>query len=74
MIKYVFDEKGSLATEEEVITVGFATQEKKGILMKIVNPDKNEYISVELNNNGKIGGNQISNQGKLEKLAQTVKA
>ncbi|XP_064644863.1 neurexin-4-like isoform X1 [Lineus longissimus] len=52
MIKYVFDAKGSLATEEEVITVGFATQEKKGILMKIVNPDNDEYISIELNNNG----------------------
>ena len=52
MIKYTFDEEsGNIATDEETIIIGFATQEKKGMLMHIRNDDQDnpEYITVELN-------------------------
>lgn len=55
MIKYTFDEdSGNIATDEETIIIGFATQEKKGMLMHIRSDDEEnpEYITVELNNNG----------------------
>ena len=55
MIRYEFDEtSGNIATDEETIIIGFATQEKKGMLMHIRNNDvlNPEYITVELNNNG----------------------
>lgn len=57
MIKYGLDqETGSISTDEEQIIIGFSTQEKKGILMYIRNSMdlKHEYISVEVNNNGKL--------------------
>lgn len=56
MIKFSFDqESGSIATDEETIIIGFSTQEKKGTLMLIRNDDdiRPEYISIEMNNNGK---------------------
>ena len=56
MIRYEFDqESGDISTDEETIIIGFSTQLKKGILLQITNadPDKPEYISVEMNNNGK---------------------
>lgn len=59
MIRYEFEEEsGDIATDEETIIIGFSTQEKKGILMHIRNDDKDkpEYISVEMNNNGKTPG------------------
>ena len=58
MIKFEFDQaSGNIATDEETIIIGFSTQEKKGTLMYIRNDDqvKPEYISVEMNNNGKFG-------------------
>ena len=54
MVKYIFDARETLATDDENITVSFSTREKQGILMKIVNPDIDEYISLRLNNNGEI--------------------
>ena len=56
MIRFEFDqESGNIATDEETIIIGFSTQEKKGTLMLIRNDDPvdTEYISVEMNNNGK---------------------
>ena len=57
MVTYEFDqETGDISTDEETIIIGFSTQMKQGILMQIVNGDRNkpEYISIEVNNNGKI--------------------
>jgi hypothetical protein len=57
MVKYEFDqESGNIATTEETIIIGFATAEKRGILMQIMNGNKNnpEYITVAMNNNGKL--------------------
>jgi len=56
-IQYNFDqESGSISTDEELIIIGFSTQEKKGILMQIVGGTvaRPEYISIEMNNNGGI--------------------
>lgn len=56
MIRYEFDpETGNIATDEETIIIGFSTQIKRGILMQIRNdnPKKPEFISIEMNNNGK---------------------
>lgn len=55
MIRYELDqESGSISTDEEQIIIGFATQEKKGLLMHIRDASTThpEYISVEVNNNG----------------------
>ena len=57
MIRYSFDQStGQISTDEETILIGFSTQEKRGTLMRIRNDDENqaEYISVEMNNNGKL--------------------
>ena len=56
LVKYEFDqESGNIATDEETIIIGFSTQIKKGLLMQIVNGNKDrpEYISIEMNNNGR---------------------
>ena len=55
MIKYTFPETGDMSTDEANIMIGFSTQEKRGLLMFIGNNDPRspEYISVEINNNGK---------------------
>ena len=60
MVRFEFDEaSGDIATDEETIIIGFSTQEKKGLLMLIRNDDKDkpEYISVEMNNNGRCSAN-----------------
>ena len=63
MVRYQFDEaSGDISTDEETIIIGFSTQEKKGLLMLIRNDDteKPEYISVEMNNNGKLRVTMVS--------------
>ena len=54
MIRYQFDTSGGdISTDEENILIGFSTQEKRGILMFIRNDaTPQEYISIEINNNG----------------------
>lgn len=55
MIKYAFDkDQGLAAADGEYIRIGFATKNKLGILMQIVDANSQEYISIEMNNNGKI--------------------
>jgi len=55
MIRYQFDTSaGDISTDEENILIGFSTQEKKGTLMFVRNDaDPFEYISIEINNNGR---------------------
>ena len=55
MVQFAFDQQsGNIATDEEQIIIGFSTQKKQGTLMYITNDAKNkqDYISVEINNNG----------------------
>ena len=55
MIRYDFQKSsGTISTDEEYITIGFSTQVKRGILMQIIGgtPERPEYITVEMNNNG----------------------
>ena len=55
MIKYSFDTSaGDISTDQENIYIGFSTQEKHGQIMFIRSDgDKPEYISIEINNNGR---------------------
>ena len=77
MIRYEFDDQsGEIATDEETIIIGFSTQEKRGILMMIVNDDKSapEYITVELNNNGMSGVKETNvNNHKFNNIARPYK-
>jgi hypothetical protein len=54
MIQYEFDDKQGLsATDFMYIRVGFITKKKQGILIQLRNEKNTEYISLEMNNNGK---------------------
>lgn len=53
MVRYEFDEtQGLSATDFQYATIGFSTKVKQGILMQLKSPQYQEYISVEMNNNG----------------------
>lgn len=54
MIRYEFDKSQGLSTTDfKDVKVGFTTKTKQGILMQIQSPN-GEYISLELNNAGKL--------------------
>jgi len=54
-IKYTFDEiQGLSSSDFRYIRVGFITKKKQGILIQLRNEANTEYISLEINNNGKI--------------------
>ena len=53
-IKYTFDKiQGLSSTDFRYIRVGFITKKKKGILIQLRNEDNTEYLSLEMNNNGR---------------------
>lgn len=54
MIRYTFDQiQGLSSTDFRYIRVGFITKKKKGILIQLRNEANTEYLSLEMNNNGK---------------------
>ena len=54
MVRYTFDEnQGLSATDFQYVTIGFSTKVKQGILMQLRSVETTDYISVEMNNNGK---------------------
>lgn len=54
MIQYTFDKtQGLAATDFTYIRVGFITKKKQGILIQLRDATNTEYISLEMNNNGR---------------------
>ena len=54
IIKYTLDKNQSLAASDwSYIRVGFTTTYKQGILLQITNENHDEFISIQINNNGK---------------------
>ena len=55
MVQYTFDKtQGLAATDFTYIRVGFITKKKQGILIQLRDATNSEYISLEMNNNGKL--------------------
>ena len=53
MVRYEFTEaQGLSASDFQYATIGFSTKVKQGILMQMKSTETEEYISVEMNNNG----------------------
>lgn len=77
MVRYDFDqETGDISTDEETIIIGFATQLKRGLLLQIIGgtPEKPEYISVEMNNNGELyrGKLYVMGNGSILTIAHII--
>lgn len=55
MIQYEFSsEQGLSATDFMHVRVGFTTKKKQGILLQLQDATNTEYISLEINNAGKL--------------------